>query len=87
MAHDHEGAGHSHDHTAGANAKMLGWALALTSPYLIAEVLGGVVFNSLALLSAAGAVSSTPSCQHRSSKLLIILVRVLFLALPGDNSE
>ena len=53
MAHDHEGAGHSHDHTAGANAKMLGWALALTSTYLVAEVIGGFVFNSLALLSDA----------------------------------
>lgn len=53
MAHDHQGAGHSHDHTAGANAKMLGWALALTSSYLVAEVIGGFVFNSLALLSDA----------------------------------
>lgn len=53
MAHDHSGAGHSHDHTAGANMKMLGWALALTSTYLVAEVIGGFVFNSLALLSDA----------------------------------
>ncbi len=53
MAHDDQGAGHSHDHTGGANAKMLGWALALTSTYLIAEVIGGFVFNSLALLSDA----------------------------------
>ena len=53
MAHDHGQAGHSHDHTAGANAKMLGWALALTSTYLVAEVIGGIVFNSLALLSDA----------------------------------
>lgn len=51
MAGDHSG--HSHDHTAGTNAKMLGWALALTSTYLIAEVVGGFVFNSLALLSDA----------------------------------
>lgn len=53
MAHDHEGAGHSHDRTAGANAKMLRWALALTSTYLVAEVIGGFAFNSLALLSDA----------------------------------
>jgi len=50
MAHDHA---HGHDHTAGANAKMLAWALALTSAYLVAEVVGGIVFNSLALLSDA----------------------------------
>lgn len=50
--HDHT-EGHSHDHTAGANASMLKWALALTSTYLIAEVAGGFYFNSLALLSDA----------------------------------
>lgn len=53
MAHDHQGSGRSHDHTAGANAKMLVWALALISTYLIVEVIGGFVFNSLALLSDA----------------------------------
>ena len=53
MAHDHREGGGSHDHTAGANTKMLVLALALTSTYLIAEVIGGFVFNSLALLSDA----------------------------------
>lgn len=52
--HDHEAAGHSHDHTAGANTKMLAIALALTGTFLIAEVVGAFVFNSLALLSDAG---------------------------------
>lgn len=51
--HDHASGGHAHDHTAGANAKMLSWALALTTTYLIAEVIGAFVFNSLALLSDA----------------------------------
>lgn len=51
MADDH--AGHAHDHTAGANSKMLGWALGLTATFLVAEVIGGLVFNSLALLSDA----------------------------------
>lgn len=53
MAHDHRSGGHTHGHTAGANAKMLGWALALTATYLVAEVIGGFWFNSLALLSDA----------------------------------
>jgi|TARA_A100001391_G_scaffold205106_1_gene203505 cobalt-zinc-cadmium efflux system protein len=53
LAHDHREGGGSHDHTAGANTKMLVLALALTSTYLIAEVIGGFVFNSLALLSDA----------------------------------
>jgi cobalt-zinc-cadmium efflux system protein len=44
---------HNHDHTAGANANMLKWALALTSVYLVAEVAGGLYFKSLALLSDA----------------------------------
>ena len=52
-AHDHSSGGHAHDHTAGANAKMLGFALALTAAYLLAEVVGAFVFNSLALLSDA----------------------------------
>lgn len=51
--HDHGAGGHAHNHAAGANAKMLGWALALTSTYLVAEVIGAFVFNSLALLSDA----------------------------------
>ena len=42
-----------HDHGAGAKAPMLKWALALTSLYLVAEVIGGLYFNSLALLSDA----------------------------------
>lgn len=54
MSHTHEGGeSHGHDHTAGANAKMLTWALGLTSIFLVAEVVAGIVFNSLALLSDA----------------------------------
>ena len=41
--HDHDAGGHAHDHTAGANAKMLSWALALTIAYLVAEVKGVAV--------------------------------------------
>lgn len=48
------GAENSHDHTAGqTNGKMLALALGLTTTFLIAEVIAGVVFNSLALLSDA----------------------------------
>ena len=54
MGSGHDHAGHAHDHTAGANAKMLSIALALTGSYLIAEVIGAFWFNSLALLSDAG---------------------------------
>lgn len=51
--HDHGAGGHAHDHTAGANSKMLAWALALTTAYLVAELAGAYVFKSLALLSDA----------------------------------
>ncbi len=54
-AHDHgQGGHHHHDHTAGASARMLGWALTLTAAYLIVEIAGAFWFNSLALLSDAG---------------------------------
>ncbi|NQE64343.1 cation diffusion facilitator family transporter [Caulobacter sp. RHG1] len=46
--------GAGHDHGAGnANARTLGIALGLTLTFLVAEVVAGVVFNSLALLSDA----------------------------------
>ena len=42
-----------HSHTANANVRQLTIALALTSTFLVAEVIGGLVFKSLALLSDA----------------------------------
>jgi cobalt-zinc-cadmium efflux system protein len=47
--------GHGHKHTpAGKNKKRLGIVLTLTTAYLIAEVVGGLVTGSLALLADAG---------------------------------
>lgn len=46
------GAGHSHDQ-AGGNERSLKIALGLTGMFLIAEVVGGVLTNSLALISDA----------------------------------
>ena len=48
--HDHQD---EHDHTAGASTRQITIALVLTTAFLIAEVIGGFVFNSLALLSDA----------------------------------
>lgn len=45
--------GDKHDHTAGANARQLTIALALTGTFLAVEIAGGLYFNSLALLSDA----------------------------------
>lgn len=47
-------AGHSHNHAAGAgNERSLWIALGLTGSFLIAEVIGGIISQSLALLSDA----------------------------------
>ncbi|MFJ8262194.1 cation diffusion facilitator family transporter [Rummeliibacillus sp. NPDC094406] len=52
MGHSHEG--HSHDHTHGANKKTLLIAFIIITAYMIVEVIGGYITNSLALLSDAG---------------------------------
>src|SRR3546814_1372327 len=44
----------AHDHGKDANSRMLVFALILTSTFLVVEVIGSFVFNSLALLSYAG---------------------------------
>ena len=49
MGHDH-----NHDHTHGANKKTLSIAFIIITVYMIVEVIGGILTNSLALLSDAG---------------------------------
>lgn len=49
--HEHT---HNHNHTHGTNKKVLTISLILISSFMIVEVIGGVVTNSLALLSDAG---------------------------------
>ena len=49
--HNHD---HHHDHTQGANKKALTISLILIASFMIVEVIGGVLTNSLALLSDAG---------------------------------
>jgi cobalt-zinc-cadmium efflux system protein len=79
--HDHGSGGHAHDHTAGANAKMLGWALALTSIYLVAEVVGAFVFNSLALLSDAAHMMTDVAA------LAIALLAIRVGQRPSDDKR
>jgi len=47
------GAGHDHGLSEIAHEKPLWWAFGLTSAFLVAEVVGGLLTNSLALLSDA----------------------------------
>lgn len=51
--HTH-GHGHSHSHSADANSRRLALVLVLVLGYMVAEVVGGLLTNSLALLADAG---------------------------------
>jgi cobalt-zinc-cadmium efflux system protein len=56
-SHDHGHAhadAHGHDHTHGAGSRGLKGALIITTLFLIAEVVGGLLSNSLTLLADAG---------------------------------
>lgn len=79
MAHDH--ASHSHDHAAGANSKMLAIALGLTTAFLIAELIGSFLFNSLALLSDAAHMFTD------SAALAIALAAVKIGQRPADDAR
>lgn len=48
--HDH----HSHSARSASNRKRLAWTLALAAVYMTAEIVGGLISNSLALLADAG---------------------------------
>lgn len=50
----HHDDGHSHDHTHGANKKVLLISFFIITAYMIVEVIGGIMTNSLALISDAG---------------------------------
>ena len=79
MAHDHSG--QSHDHTAGASSRMLAIALGLTTAFLIAELIGSFVFNSLALLSDAAHMFTD------SAALAIALAAVKIGQRPADDER
>lgn len=79
MAHDHSG--HGHDHGAGASSTRLAIALGLTTTFLIAELIGAFVFNSLALLSDAAHMFTD------SAALAIALAAVKIGQRPADDSR
>jgi len=55
MAGDHD---HGHDHAAGGNERSLTIALGLTTTFLVVELIGGVLTQSLALISDAAHMST-----------------------------
>ena len=77
-----ETGGHSgHNHGAGASTKRLAIALALTTLFLIAELVGAFVFDSLALLSDAAHMFTD------SAALAIALAAVRIGQRPPDDQR
>ncbi|ERM18606.1 cation diffusion facilitator family transporter [Brevibacillus laterosporus] len=71
--HDHSHGGHYH-HGSGANKRALLISLFIITSFLIVEVIGGFLTNSLALLSDAGHMLSD------SSALFLSLIAMFFAA-------
>lgn len=75
-------AGHSHNHSAGnKNEKALWTAVLLTGSFLIAEVIGGIVSQSLALLSDAAHMFTDVAA------LAISLAAVRIARRPADRQR
>ena len=76
---------HGHDHTHAVvtedNAKKLGFALALTSTFLVIEVIAGFITQSLALLSDAAHMFTD------AAALAIALVAIKIGKLPADDKR
>ena len=84
MAHDHSGDAGSHgghNHGAGASTKRLTIALALTTVFLLAELVGAFMFKSLALLSDAAHMFTD------SAALAIALAAVKIGQLAPDDQR
>ncbi len=77
---DHDHAHHDHDHSAHrtSDRRRLVFALGLSGVVLVAEVIGGLVSGSLALLSDAGHVLTD------MSSLVLSLLALVFAARPAD---
>ncbi|WP_435929571.1 CDF family zinc transporter ZitB [Dryocola sp. BD613] len=75
MAHSH-----SHQHASqDANAKRLLWAFAITAVFMVAEVIGGLLSGSLALLADAGHMLTD------AAALLVALIAVRFARRPPNS--
>lgn len=74
--HDHGHAGH--DHTAGANQRALQIAFSLTSVFLVVELVGGVLSQSLALISDAAHMFTDVAA------LAIALMAIRIAKRPAD---
>jgi cobalt-zinc-cadmium efflux system protein len=74
--------GHAHNHSAaGKNKKRLAIVLALTSAYLVAEVIGGLLTHSLALLADAGHMLTDVA------GLILALLAIRFAERPATTER
>ena len=81
-AHNNGGDAHAnHNHGAGASTKRLALALSVTSIFLVAELVGAFVFDSLALLSDAAHMFTD------SAALAIALAAVKIGQRPPDDKR
>jgi len=72
---------HAHNHAAGVNSRMLALALGLTTTFLVVEIIGSFLFNSLALLSDAAHMFTD------SAALAIALAAVKIGRRPPDDER
>jgi cobalt-zinc-cadmium efflux system protein len=79
MGHSH-GHDHGHDHGRAKNRKRLAWTLGLVIIYMIAEVVGGILTNSLALLADAGHMLSDAAS-------LALALFAMWIAQRPPNAE
>lgn len=70
--------GHDHSHATTTNSKRLWIALGLTSSFLIAEVVGGIVFNSLALLSDAA---------HMGTDVMALVIAIMAIKIGSRPAD
>jgi cobalt-zinc-cadmium efflux system protein len=78
LGHDHH---HHHHHKPGAAGKRLRLVLCLTAAYFLAEVIGGWISNSLALLADAGHMLTDIMA------LTLALVAALIARRPADSNR
>jgi cobalt-zinc-cadmium efflux system protein len=77
LAHSHPHGDHNHDHGRGADRRALAITFVLTAVFTVAEVVGGLVTGSLALLADAG---------HMLSDALSLGVALFAVWLAGRPS-
>lgn len=78
MGHDHSHE-HSHDHSA-TNRTRLAWALGITASILVAEVIGAIMTNSLALL-----VDAAHMLTDTAGLLMALTAANLIMRKPTTN--